>query len=111
MTKMRSPGFTADASLHNPTTYYVNRPVGASFVSAERQVQPAQIFEIERPPWWTRDDLGNIHFRTPEVARQFRCLRTCYLDCLKRYPGDAWACRWVSEQCCRYDFHCSYCGR
>ena len=72
----------------------------------------AQAFgEIDQPPLWTQNNVGTVHFRTLEAARQFQCLRSCYLRCVERFPNSAWGCRGVSEECCLRDFFCAYCGR
>jgi hypothetical protein len=106
---MNLPGFTAAASLER-NAHFASHRFGAA-PTEEDSVQPAQTFEIWRSPWWLRNDIGNLYFRSLETVRQLPCMRECYRVCLQKYPGLEQQCSVIAEDCCVNDYHCSYCNR
>jgi hypothetical protein len=115
MRPVNLPGFTAAVALQRGLGRKMTRRIGGLVrVQAEAEVQPSQMYEMNRIdfPFWARPTLGDVYFRTADDARQFSCMHACYLRCLeKNIQNPHIDCLGAAQLCCRYDFFCSYCDR
>jgi hypothetical protein len=88
--EMNMPGFTAEASVPMVRERYVVTTPSVGVTRAFRQgVVPQQLY-----------------FDAYTV-----CSLRCYLRCVQIYgPAYSANCWGVASTCCKYGYHCSYCG-
>jgi hypothetical protein len=113
MNRQRFPGFTAESSLRQSASRYIDLPGGSSSFDGSR-IEPAVTLtdeQIRQSMNATSSVVVLQRLQSILLRRQQNalCKRNCYSNCIRKWPDYPSECQGVAESCCTYDYHCYYC--